>query len=121
MWLTTYSGDGGPGDGCQTNDGKNTTRFQPQFPTTCPWVTAVGGTALLPEQAWVQSGGGFTDVFTRPAYQSQQVGKYLDTVGSRFKGLYNSTGRGVPDVAAQAYVTYPIFSDGVEVYDGGTR
>ncbi|CZR65886.1 related to tripeptidyl-peptidase I [Phialocephala subalpina] len=45
------SGDSGVGaDGtCFTNDGKNTSTFLAVFPTTCPYVTAVGGTMFIPE------------------------------------------------------------------------
>lgn len=36
------SGDDGVGAGnCLTNDGKNTKRFQPNFPASCPFVTTV--------------------------------------------------------------------------------
>ena len=36
------SGDDGVGAGnCATNDGKNTKRFQPNFPASCPFVTTV--------------------------------------------------------------------------------
>lgn len=35
------SGDTGVGSACQTNDGKNTTRFLPIFPAACPYVTSV--------------------------------------------------------------------------------
>ncbi|EUC55873.1 tripeptidyl-peptidase, partial [Rhizoctonia solani AG-3 Rhs1AP] len=66
--LLFSSGDGGVGSGtCKTNDGTNRTRFQPIFPASCPYVTAVGGTYKV----------------------SPEV------------GLYNTTGRGFPDVAAQ--------------------
>lgn len=41
--IIVASGDSGTGDFCQANDGTNATRFQPQFPGTCPYVTAVGG------------------------------------------------------------------------------
>ena len=122
--LTSFSGDGGPGDGCMSNDGKNTTKFQPQFPASCPWVTSVGGTEQVqPEIATWLSGGGFSDVFARPDYQAKQVGAYLNnTVGEkRFKGLYNHTGRGIPDVAAQAQTTFPMFHMGEETRGGGTR
>jgi tripeptidyl-peptidase-1 len=107
-----------------SNDGKNATKFQPQFPSSCPWVTSVGGTEQVqPEIATWLSGGGFSDVFARPDYQVKQVGAYLNnTVGKdRFKGLYNRTGRGIPDVAAQAMTTYPIFHMGKETRGGGTR
>jgi tripeptidyl-peptidase-1 len=35
------SGDTGVASACQTNDGKNTTRFLPIFPAACPYVTSV--------------------------------------------------------------------------------
>ena len=38
------SGDTGVGSACETNDGKNATRFLPIFPAACPFVTSVGGT-----------------------------------------------------------------------------
>ncbi len=107
-----------------SNDGKNTTHFQPQFPASCPWVTSVGGTEQVqPEIATWLSGGGFSDIFARPNYQAKQVAAYLNTtVGQkRFKGLYNRTGRGIPDVAAQAQTTFPIFHMGQEMINGGTR
>ncbi|KAH9482944.1 Tripeptidyl-peptidase sed3 [Psilocybe cubensis] len=65
------SGDSGVGDGvsnpnaptkCLSNDGKNTTKFLPAFPAS---VTAVGGTAHIPEVAVARgtffSGGGFSE------------------------------------------------------------
>jgi len=97
------SGDSGPGDFCLSNDGKNTTKFQPSFPATCPWVTAVGGTGQIePEVAVSFSSGGFSDIWPRPAYQEWAVDEYLRKVGSANKGWYNPRGRGFPDVAAQA-------------------
>lgn len=41
--ILIASGDSGVGDFCQSNDGTNATVFQPQFPSTCPYVTSVGG------------------------------------------------------------------------------
>lgn len=35
------SGDTGVGSACQTNDGRNITRFMPIFPAACPYVTSV--------------------------------------------------------------------------------
>ncbi|KAF1919189.1 peptidase S8/S53 domain-containing protein [Ampelomyces quisqualis] len=96
------SGDTGPGSACQTNDGKNTTRFAPIFPASCPYVTAVGGTFnIKPERAVYFSSGGFSDFWARPAYQDIAVGDYLKKLGSQWDGLYNASGRGFPDVAAQ--------------------
>ncbi|KIW84095.1 hypothetical protein Z517_03341 [Fonsecaea pedrosoi CBS 271.37] len=121
--VITSSGDGGPGDGCMTNDGRNRTRFMPQFPASCPWVTSVGGTGQVqPEIAERMSGGGFSDVFARPDYQREHVETYLNStaVKNKFQGLYNRTGRAIPDVAAQAWTTFPIFHLGREQLSGGT-
>ena len=97
------SGDTGVGSACETNDGKNTTRFLPIFPASCPFVTTVGGTFhVQPERAASFSSGGFSDRFPRPAYQRDAVDQYLARLGSRWEGLYNPGGRGFPDVAAQA-------------------
>ncbi|TEY36183.1 hypothetical protein BOTCAL_0561g00030 [Botryotinia calthae] len=96
------SGDTGVGSACQTNDGKNTTRFLPIFPAACPYVTSVGGTRYVePEAAVSFSSGGFSDRWPRPSYQDDAVKEYLKILGSRWKGLFNPKGRGFPDVAAQ--------------------
>ena len=106
------SGDTGVGSACQTNDGKNSTRFLPVFPASCPFVTSVGGTTqVAPEVAVSFSSGGFSDRFSRPAYQDAAVSSYLEKIGDTWKGLYNPGGRGFPDVAAQ--------SDNFSVYDHG--
>ncbi|GAB7356686.1 hypothetical protein MBLNU459_g7397t1 [Dothideomycetes sp. NU459] len=114
------SGDTGVASACQTNDGKNTTRFLPIFPAACPWVTSVGGTyQVKPEKAISFSSGGFSDRFPRPSYQDTAVKKYLSILGDRWDGLYNPAGRGFPDVAAQAY-RYHVIDQGSEILVGGT-
>ncbi|KAB5566395.1 peptidase S8/S53 domain-containing protein [Coniochaeta sp. 2T2.1] len=114
------SGDTGPGSACQTNDGKNTTRFLPIFPAACPYVTSVGGTRnVQPEQAVYFSSGGFSDVFPRPLYQTVAVPLYLAQLGSRWKGLYNPAGRGFPDVAAQGY-RFHVYDRDRDILVGGT-
>ncbi|VDC03354.1 unnamed protein product [Peniophora sp. CBMAI 1063] len=98
------SGDFGVGGSdCRTNDGTNTVRFQPIFPATCPFVTSVGGTTRVnPEVAAGLSSGGFSNFFAQPSYQSAAVSAFLAANGNTFAGLFNATGRGFPDVAAQA-------------------
>lgn len=98
------SGDSGVGSSCQSNDGAKKTKFIPGFPASCPFVTSVGGTyGSNPEGAADFSGGGFSDLFPRPAYQEQAVRGYLDRLGEdQWKGFYNQNGRGIPDVAAQS-------------------
>ncbi|WPH01630.1 subtilisin-like protein [Acrodontium crateriforme] len=97
------SGDTGVGSACQTNDGKNTTRFLPIFPAACPFVTSVGGTTgTNPEFAASFSSGGFSDTWARPSWQADAVSTYLDILGDMWDGYYNKTGRGFPDVAMQS-------------------
>lgn len=64
-------------------------------------MTSVGGTTLIPETAANDSAGGFSNVFARPSYQISAVSSYLDRLGDTYAGLFNTTGRGYPDVAAQ--------------------
>ncbi|KAF2202401.1 tripeptidyl-peptidase-like protein [Delitschia confertaspora ATCC 74209] len=114
------SGDTGVGSACQTNDGKNTTRFLPIFPAACPYVTSVGGTLNVgPESAVYFSSGGFSDLWKRPSYQNQAVSDYLNKLGKQWDGLYNKHGRGFPDVAAQG-LRFRIFDKGTEISIGGT-
>lgn len=98
------SGDSGTGDFCLSNDGKNTTKFQAQFPASCPYVTSVGGTRYVnPEVAVFFSSGGFSDIWPRPLYQELAVSSYLHKIGNKNEGYFNRHGRGFPDVAAQAH------------------
>ncbi|KAM3490859.1 hypothetical protein MY3957_005835 [Beauveria namnaoensis] len=120
--VLAASGDAGPGQSCQTNDGSGATRFLPAFPASCPYVTAVGATravgSLRDETASDFSGGGFSEHFARPAYQDGEVDAYLAKHGAEWNGLYNADGRGIPDVAALGH-DYHVYSHGkVESADG---
>ncbi|KAL2854044.1 peptidase S8/S53 domain-containing protein [Aspergillus pseudodeflectus] len=107
---------------CLGTDGKV---FSPDFPATCPYITAVGATTVppggddahRPKEIAVRtfgSGGGFSNVFGRPGYQQSTVQKYLRKTdldypyyesidNSSFAengGIYNRIGRAYPDVSA---------------------
>ncbi|KAH9175813.1 subtilisin-like protein [Lactarius sanguifluus] len=105
------SGNDGVGRGdCLVKDGTGNSRVQffPTFPSTCPWVTSVGGTAgYNPEIAASLSGGGFSAHFPRPLYQDGVMPTFLLNLGGQYNGLYNPGGRGIPDIALQA-MGYPI-------------
>ena len=106
------SGDTGVGSSCESNDGTNRTEFNPIWPAACPFVTSVGGTTNVePERAVSFSAGGFSNRFARPSYQEDAVSTYLEKLGSQWSGLYNASGRGFPDVAAQ--------SENFMIYDYG--
>lgn len=115
------SGDSGVGDSCQRNDGSYQTRFNPGFPASCPFVTSVGGTySHRPERAASFSGGGFSEVFTRPAYQEDVVQDFFDQLGEQWDGLYNHQGRAIPDVSAQS-IGFLIRDHGMYMRISGTR
>ncbi|KAF8259420.1 subtilisin-like protein [Lactarius quietus] len=115
--LFFATGDGGVGLG-KTSDGS--VQFNPHFPATCPYVTAVGGTTLYdPETGAEMSGGGFSDYFPRPPYQKEAVPNFLRNLGSQYQGLFNPNGRGIPDVSAQV-LAFPVFLNGKRIWQGGT-
>merc|ERR1719272_1672106 len=77
--------------------------FMPNFPTTSPYVTSVGGTYISAqdETGVAFSGGGFSTVYPMPSYQTDSVHAYLSS-GTTLPSaaLYNASGRAVPDVSA---------------------
>jgi tripeptidyl-peptidase-1 len=81
--------------------------FHPDFPGASPYITTVGGTdfagtGIGDETTWKSGGGGFSNTFGQPAYQKQAVAAYLADKSANFppQKLWNSTGRGYPDIAA---------------------
>ncbi|KAF8262578.1 subtilisin-like protein [Lactarius quietus] len=117
--VLVASGNDGVGDeNCVRDDGS--VRFISSFPASCPWVTAVGGTSgFLPEWAADFSSGGFSDYFERPTYQQEAAADFFQHLGSEYQGLYNVSGRGIPDVSAQA-TGFRVFNHGNEEVDQGT-
>ena len=73
--------------------------FQPDWPASSAYVTAVGGTAS-PTEVWNDSGGGFSNVFPRPSYQDDAVEAYLKTGKAAPTKYFNTSGRAYPDVSA---------------------
>ncbi|KAH9054087.1 subtilisin-like protein [Lactarius vividus] len=117
--VLVSSGNDGIGKGtCLRDDG--TVRFGPTFPGSCPYVTVVGATTdYEPEVGAEFSGGGFSDYFERPWYQEEAVSTFLQDLGNQYKGFYSASGRGIPDIAAQA-IGFPIFFNGNEQKESGT-
>ncbi|KAF7361002.1 Family S53 protease-like protein [Mycena sanguinolenta] len=106
------SGDGGVRGLVDTLDICDNNTFIAFFPSTCPYVTSIGGThGFAPEMALNLSGGGFSNVFPAPSYQAAQVAGFLDTIPSDFPGTFNRSGRGYPDLAFQAW--------NYQIVDGG--
>ncbi len=95
--ICVAAGDGGSTPG-PNGYGDNSGPLQVESPACDPSVTAVGGTSLYlntasgaraSESAWIYGGGGQSQVFGRPAWQTGA-------------GMPAGTGRLVPDVASVA-------------------
>jgi len=110
------SGDGGVGG---SRPEASCTTFVPTFPSTCPFVTSVGGTTGATEKGADLSGGGFSTIFPIPEYQSLAVPGYLTQIGNQYSGLYQQGGRGFPDIAAQA-TDVEVIHKGEGILVGGT-
>ncbi|HEX4443006.1 MAG TPA: S53 family peptidase [Galbitalea sp.] len=116
--VTAAAGDNGSSDG--TSDGSN----HADFPASSPHALACGGTSLRADGTSISSetvwndgsgggatGGGVSDVFALPSWQSA-----AGVPASR------SGGRGVPDVAGNAdpETGYQVLVDGNQAVYGGT-
>jgi len=125
------SGDWGVGsDGdCFSNNGTNAPTFLPEFPAACPYVTSVGATMNFnPEVAAYDgafsppftSGGGFSNYFARPTYQQKVVNAYLQNNNyfPEYAGLFNPSGRAIPDIAAEGEHFAIVWNGTVITVDG---
>ena len=79
----------------------------------------MGGTGDSPETSASLSGGGFSNIFGPPSYQASAVASYLKSIGSTNAGKFNVSGRGFPDVAAQA-LNVEIYWRGQDATTSGT-
>ena len=104
--------------------------FVPQFPASCPYVTAVGATEVTagnsvsdPETATTAfpSGGGFSNIFPQPSFQARRVNRYLkhSVPASYDASTFNASGRAYPDVSANGFPTV-VAIDGQFTTSGGT-
>lgn len=126
--ILESSGDTGVGAACRSNDGHGRPEFTPQFPASCPYVTAVGGTqAYAPEVAWSASSGGFSNYFAQAWYQGAVVTDYLAShLSPETKANFSAyaggfEGRAFPDVSAHSLSPYYLFyAAGSPSYTGGT-
>lgn len=99
--LSFLFASGDNGAGCKKQ------KFRPMFPSSSPYVTTVGGTAfndpftVSGEYGYEISGGGFSNIFPQPSYQTDVVEQYLKS-GPNIppSSYFNSGGRGFPDISA---------------------
>ena len=113
-------------------------RFNPSFPSTCPYITSVGATQISPGasvtapevacETVALSGGGFSNVFPLPDYQSAAVKAWFaNNANNRTSNFtytsaqFNNTQRtrGYPDISANG-ANYVTAVDGVFTLVYGT-
>lgn len=94
-------------------------KFDPTWPASSPYVTAVGATYIAPttlvEVGWDYSGGGFSALWARPSWQESAASAYLQNQGSQLPPakLFNASGRATPDIAAVG-TNFVTFSGGAK-------
>ena len=104
--------------------------FTPDFPSTSPYVLTVGASMIstasspicsadsrlisygdncevvgeracsVEDGALISTGGGFSNHFSQPAYQTPEINSYLSSNRTPPSDYFNVTGRAYPDVAA---------------------
>ena len=113
--VTVLAASGDDGTGAKPGPlGFGCKAFDPTYPASLPSVTAVGATYLedAEEGGWSFSGGGYSALWARPAWQAVAVGAY-EASGATLPdtSLYNASGRVTPDVAALG-TCFRVFSGG---------
>ncbi|KAI4172633.1 MAG: hypothetical protein LQ343_003480 [Gyalolechia ehrenbergii] len=144
--VLAASGDSGVGHVCTdpstgvgyADERNDTGLFTANFPASCPYVTAVGATAIpetpnftpgmLEVAPWraILSGGGFSNIFPAASYQASTMAAWHSASMPYYpllegKPRYNGTGiaRGYPDISANGY-QYSIYSQNTPQPFSGT-
>jgi len=102
--------DGAPGSGARGNAGG--CGYEPSFPATSPYITAVGATQGGPTGGeevacsgntggTITTGGGFSTNFAAPDWQASAIAEFLSKDSSAASGF--AAGRGYPDVAMAGF------------------
>uniref|UniRef100_A0A7S1VBJ7 Peptidase S53 domain-containing protein n=1 Tax=Sexangularia sp. CB-2014 TaxID=1486929 RepID=A0A7S1VBJ7_9EUKA len=132
--LVSSGDDGAAGSDARQDPSTACASTDPSYPATSPYVTAVGATQG-PESgstevvcqsdngAVITSGGGFSNVFSTPQWQSSAVSAYLSALsgmsGAIPSSYYNPQGRMYPDVAMEG-TSFPVVVGGQTYNVAGT-
>lgn len=128
--VVVSSGDDGVA-GAEARANKTACSFRPYFPAACPYVTAVGAT-MGPENylqeisetadahpsGGITTGGGFSQFYPQPSYQTEFVKTYISTAAMPL-GNYNTSNRAYPDVALLGHM-YQVMIGGTQFGVSGT-
>jgi tripeptidyl-peptidase-1 len=132
--LISSGDDGAAGSGARQTPETACQGTDPSYPATSPYVTAVGATQG-PESGSaevvcqsntggvVTSGGGFSNIFSTPQWQTSAVSAYLSALSSVSGAIpssyYNPQGRMYPDVAMEG-TSFPVVVGGSVYNVAGT-
>ena len=121
--FTFVTGSGDWGVGCNNEQGASCSRFTADFPSSCPYVTSLGGTYVNSNGVEVSvdfSSGGFSDYFPQPAYQKDAVNAYLRIPSvRRLAPFYNASGRAFPDLSTVS-TNFQVYYQGKIIPVAGT-
>lgn len=123
MGVTLLAASGDDGAPSYTVASNNKCLYNPSFPASSPYVTAVGATQG-PENyqneiacqsntgGGITTGGGFSNLMSAPSFQTKAMKGYINTAstGTTSTGTstapvsgYNAAGRGFPDISVLGY------------------
>jgi len=128
--IVVSSGDDGAPGAFAREIGAGACHYNPSFPATSPYVTAVGGTMGVedggPEitcsstsNGLITSGGGYSTLYEMPDYQRDAAAAYGETTEGQKVSSGFSSGRGIPDLSMAAH-NYMIFVGGTRGVVSGT-
>eukprot|EP00598_Pedospumella_elongata_P007545 CAMPEP_0184969134 /NCGR_PEP_ID=MMETSP1098-20130426/1976_1 /TAXON_ID=89044 /ORGANISM="Spumella elongata, Strain CCAP 955/1" /LENGTH=558 /DNA_ID=CAMNT_0027490869 /DNA_START=52 /DNA_END=1728 /DNA_ORIENTATION=+ len=129
--IVVSSGDDGVAN-FQARTNPKKCGYNPSFPASSPYVTAVGAT-MGPESGTeeiactsdaggvITTGGGFSTKFTAPSYQAAAVKAYFNGLPKAQQPVagYVATGRGYPDVSMAGF-NYEVVVGGKTYQVSGT-
>ncbi len=115
MGVTILFASGDSGVNCHGSGSK----FRPNWPSSSPSLTTVGGTDSVKTTVWSEGGGGFSNVFPVPDYQTDTLKNWLTNGDPPASKYFNSSGRAYPDISAFA-VNFEIIQDGGGLEVAGT-
>eukprot|EP01042_Synura_sphagnicola_P036374 gene36374-biopygen3654 len=128
--VLVSTGDDGAAGFRYRSSATSSCAYDPEFPATSPYVTAVGATMGAEKGytevacqkdmgALITSGGGFSTLF--PAFSQQQaaIQSYFQRVSTQPYRGFNKSGRGIPDVSLAGH-SYVVVNAGKLTVNDGT-
>ena len=128
--VLVSSGDDGAAGYRYRSSATSSCAYDPEFPASSPYVTAVGATMGVESGgaevscqkdlgASITSGGGFSLLYSSFSQQQSAITAYFQRVSTQPYAGYSTTGRGVPDVSLAGH-NYVVVDSGNLIGVDGT-